>query len=130
MIVVDSSVWIDYFGGRNTRPVKVLERLVKSSLLIGDLIMTEVLQGFRREADFRRAQETFAAFEFRAMLGRDIAIAAAQNYRSLREKGVTPRNTIDTMIATFCVLNDHLLLHNDRDFDHFEKHLGLRVVTE
>src|ERR1700683_3440058 len=116
MIVVHSSVWIDYFGGRNTRPVEVLGGLVKSSLLIGDLVMTEVLQGFRKETDFRKAQQTLAAFEFRSMLGRDIAIAAAQNYRSLREKGVTPRNTIDTIIATFCVLNDHVLLHNDRDF--------------
>jgi predicted nucleic acid-binding protein len=130
MIVVDSSVWIDYFGGRNTRPVEVLGGLVKSSLLIGDLVMTEVLQGFRKETDFRKAQQTLAAFEFRSMLGRDIAIAAAQNYRSLREKGVTPRNTIDTIIATFCVLNDHVLLHNDRNFVPFEKYLGLRVVTE
>ena len=91
--------------------------------------MTEVLQGFRSEADLRKARELLAMFEFRTMLGREIAIAVAHNYRNLRQRGVTPRNTIDTIIATFCVVNNHQLLHNDRDFDLFEKHLGLQVVA-
>src|SRR5271165_5828841 len=116
MIVVDSSVWIDYFNERDTRAVQALERLSKSLLLIGDLVMTEVLQGFRLEAQFSRAEEFFASFAFDSMVGREIAIAAARNYRSLREKGVTPRKTIDTIIATFCVMKGHYLLHSDRDF--------------
>jgi hypothetical protein len=122
-------VWIDYFNGRDTRTVQALERLSESLLLVGDLIMAEVLQGFRIEADFRRAEEFFARFEFGTMVGREVAIAAARNHRSLRRRGVTPRNTIDTIIATFCVMYEHHLLHNDRDFEFFERHVGLRVLS-
>lgn len=98
-------------------------------VLVGDLIVIEVLQGFRTEGGFRKAQAVFANFEVSSMVGRDIAIAAAHNYRSLRQRGITPRSTIDTIIATFCLLNGHDLLHDDRDFDAFEKHLGLQVVV-
>lgn len=90
--------------------------------------MAEVLQGFASESDFRRAERIFAALEFRAMAGRAIAIAAARNHRALRARGVTPRSTIDTIIATFCIAERHDLLHCDRDFDPFERHLGLRVL--
>ena len=128
MIVVDSSVWIDYFNGRATFETDALERLAGAPLVIGDLIMAEVLQGFRREEDFRRAQRIFAALEFRPMVGREIALAAAQNHRALRGRGVTVRATIDTIIATFCIEHGHMLLHSDRDFDGFEHHLGLRVL--
>lgn len=129
MIVVDSSVWIDYFNGRRNQRVELLERLMDLPILVGDLIVIEVLQGFRRERDFMRAQQAFNVFEFRAMVSHEIALAAARNYRILREKGHTPRNTIDTIIATFCIVRDHELLHNDRDFEPFEKHLGLKVVA-
>ncbi len=129
MIVVDSSVWIDYFNGRPTSEADALSRLPTTQLVIGDLIMTEVLQGFASEADFLRCRRKFSPLlEFRPMGGHEIAIAAARNHRALRARGVTPRSTIDTVIATFCIVEDHDLLHCDRDFDPFERHLGLRVV--
>jgi predicted nucleic acid-binding protein len=128
MIVVDSSVWIDYFNGRPTAEADALSRLPPPQLVIGDLIMAEVLQGFASESDFRGVEAIFAAFEFRRMGGRAIAIAAAHNHRALRARGVTPRSTIDTIIATFCIAEGHNLLHCDRDFAPFERHLGLRVM--
>jgi predicted nucleic acid-binding protein len=128
MIVVDSSVWIDYFNGRPTPEADTLYQIPKAVLVIGDLIMTEVLQGFASESDFQGVAGTFAALQFRAMGGHEIAIAAARNHRALRSRGVTPRGTIDTIIATFCIAEGHDLLHCDRDFDPFERHLGLRVL--
>ncbi|MFZ0247293.1 type II toxin-antitoxin system VapC family toxin [Candidatus Binatus sp.] len=128
MIVVDSSVWIDYFNGRPTAEADALGRLPTPQLVVGDLIMTEVLQGFASEADFRGVERIFAALEFRRMLGHEIAIAAARNHRALRARGVTPRSTIDTIIATFCIAGGHDLLHCYHDFDPFERHLGLRVL--
>ncbi|MGD0671898.1 MAG: PIN domain nuclease [Candidatus Binatus sp.] len=128
MIIVDSSVWIDYFNGRPTAEADALGRIPTPQLVVGDLIMTEVLQGFASEVDFRGVQEVFAALEFRRMGGHEIAIAAARNHRALRARGVTPRGTIDTIIATFCIAGGHMLLHCDRDFDPFERHLGLRVL--
>jgi predicted nucleic acid-binding protein len=129
MIVVDSSVWIDYFNGRPTLEAEALDRLPTPQLVIGDLIMAEVLQGFRHESDIRRAEGIYAALEFRRMGGRAIAIAAARNHRALRDRGVTPRSSIGTIIATFCIAEGHHLLHCDRDFDPFERHLGLRVLS-
>ena len=129
MILVDSSVWIDYFNGVQSRETNLLDQLMGSrQLLVGDLILAEVLQGFRSELDVRRALKRFDAFELRDICGHEVAIAAARNYRLLRGKGVTVRTTIDTIIATFCLSEDHELLHCDRDFDPFQRHLGLRVV--
>jgi len=129
VILVDSSVWVDYFNGRPSPQTDRLDALLGSELLLtGDLILAEVLQGFRAERDFRRALGLFAALEFRAMVGREIAVAAARNHRALRARGVTVRKTIDTIIATFCIAQGHDLLHCDRDFDPFERHLGLRVA--
>ena len=128
MIVVDSSVWIDYLNGRPTAEADALSRLAPPQLVIGDLIMTEVLQGLASESDFQGVQRLFATFEFHSMGGHKIAIAAARNHRALRSRGVTPRSTIDTVIATFCIAEGHDLLHCDRDFDPFERHLGLRVL--
>ena len=128
MIVVDSSVWIDHFNGAINPSTQLLRGLSESDILVGDLVMAEVLQGFRRQTDFYATQEILSAFELRSMVGFEIAVEAARNYRSLRERGATPRNTIDTLIATFCIVNDHELLHSDRDFDLFEKHLALRVL--
>jgi predicted nucleic acid-binding protein len=127
--LVDTSVWVDYFNGRATPETNLLERLLGSErLLIGDLILAEVLQGFRSDLDFHKARRHFEALEFRSMVGREIAMAAARNYRTLRARGVTVRTTIDALIATFCLSEGHDLLHCDRDFDPFERYLGLRVV--
>jgi predicted nucleic acid-binding protein len=109
MIVVDTSVWIDHFNGRWTPEVAILDRLLGTeSLLIGDLILVEVLQGFRLEADFRRAQRLLGAFEFSPMVG--LRVASARNYRILRTLGVTVRKTIDVIIGTFCMLNGHAII--------------------
>ncbi len=129
MILVDSSVWIDYFNGVETRQTDRLDELLGSDLLLtGDIILAEVLQGFRNDGDFRRAKRALDALEFRAMLGRDVALKSATNTRALRAQGVTVRKTIDMLIATFCIENGHELLHADRDFDPIERHLGLRTV--
>jgi predicted nucleic acid-binding protein len=127
--LVDTSVWIDYFNGRVTAETDLLNRLFSAAgLFVGDLILAEVLQGFRSDLDFHRALRQFDTLECRPIAGRGIAIAAARNYRTLRAKGVTVRKTIDAIIATFCIVEGHELLHCDRDFDPFERHLGLRVV--
>jgi predicted nucleic acid-binding protein len=129
MIVVDTSVWIDYFNGRPTAAADLLDSLLaRERLAIGDLILAEVLQGFRSDLDFRRALDFLREFEFRTMLGREVAIDSARNYRRLRARGVSVRKTIDMMIGTFCIQNGHQLLHADRDFDPMERYLGLSVV--
>ncbi|OHB62665.1 MAG: twitching motility protein PilT [Planctomycetes bacterium RBG_13_60_9] len=130
MIVVDSSVWIDYFNGETTRETNLLDSLLgREPIVIGDLILTEVLQGFRDDKDFNRAKALLDSLLFRPMLGRDMAIKSARNYRILRNKGVTVRKTIDVMIATFCIETNLPLLHNDRDFDPMETHLKLATVA-
>jgi predicted nucleic acid-binding protein len=129
MIVVDTSVWIDYFNDRPTPEAAYLDSLlVREPLVIGDLILAEVLQGFRSDLDFRRALVLLSALEFQAMLGREVAVDSARNYRRLRARGVSVRKTIDVMIGTFCIKSGHQLLHADRDFDPMERYLGLRVV--
>jgi predicted nucleic acid-binding protein len=129
VILVDSSVWIAYFNGVGSAQTDRLDALLGTEpLLTGDLIFAEVLQGFRADSDFRAAQHVLDRLEFASMLGRDMALASAQNYRRLRAAGVTVRKTIDMMIGTFCIENGHALLHADRDFDAMEEHLGLRVV--
>jgi len=130
MIVVDSSVWIDYFNGKATRQTDLLNSLLgREPVVIGDLMLAEVLQGFRDDADFHRAKSLLDRLVFRPMLGKELAIKSAENYRYLRRKGVTVAKTIDVMIATFCVWSDLPLLHSDRDFQPMEKHLGLQVVV-
>lgn len=129
MIVVDSSVWIDYFNGAETRETGLLNRLLGNEpLMTGDLIVTEVLQGFRDDGDYRRAKWALDLQFFRPMVGREIALASARNYRRLRSKGISVRKTIDMLIATFCVENKCRLLHSDRDFDRIEKELGLSTL--
>lgn len=129
MIVVDTSVWIDYFNGNSSREVEILDGVLGNEPVVtGDIILAEVLQGFRRDADFRKALQLLSHLEFQEMLGRRNAIEAARNFRLLRRTGVTVRKTIDVMIATFCLVNGHALLHADRDFDAMERHLGLQVV--
>jgi predicted nucleic acid-binding protein len=129
MIVVDTSVWIDYFNGRSTPSTNLLDSLLaRERLAVGDLILAEVLQGFRSDLDFRRALEFLSAFEFQTMVGREVAIDSARNYRSLRARGISVRKTIDVMIGTFCIKSGHQLLHADRDFDPMERYLGLDVI--
>ena len=129
MILVDSSVWIDYFNGRTTAAVERLDQLLSvEQVAIGDLILTEVLQGFGSDTDFRVAERTLTSLDIVELGGREIAIQAAKNIRTLRRMGITVRKTIDTFIATRCIESRYELLHDDRDFDPFVKHLGLRVV--
>lgn len=129
MILVDSSVWIDYFNGRKTPQTDWLDSaLGKVPIVIGDLILTEVLQGFQSERDFRIARDLLLRIPFMPMGGKDLALESAGNYRLLRKKGVTVRKTIDVMIGTFCIYHRIALLHDDRDLDPMAKHLGLDVI--
>lgn len=129
MILVDSSVWIDYFNGVESRQTEFLDdHLGIEPFMTGDLILTEVLQGFRHDRDYRKAKAAMDTLIFAPMVGRDMAIASARNYRKLRSNGITVRKTIDVLIATFCIENAHHLLHADRDFDVMEEHLGLSTV--
>jgi predicted nucleic acid-binding protein len=128
MIVVDTSVWIDFFNGRPTREADVLNELLGERLIVvGDLTMAEVLSGFRADGDFRTARSLLESCEFRPMVGKEVAIEAAGNHRLLRKRGITVRKTIDVLIGTFCIVNRLPLLHVDRDFDPLEEHLGLAV---
>ena len=130
LILVDSSVWIDYFKGTITAQTEKLDKLLgHEPLAIGDLILTEVLQGFADERDFNEARKMLTSLMVVELGGQEIAIQAAKNFRALRNLGVTVRKTIDTVIATRCIESGYDLLHNDRDFDPFAKHLGLRVVA-
>lgn len=129
MILVDSSVWIDYFNGVITPQTDKLHDLLDSEpLAIGDLILTEVLQGFRDDRDFERARDVLTSLEVVDIAGWETAVQAAQHFRSLRKLGITVRKTVDSLIATRCIESGYRLLHRDRDFEPFEKHLGLRSV--
>jgi len=130
VILVDSSVWIDYFRGVASRQTDKLDDLLGSEpLAIGDLILTEVLQGFDGEREFNRALELLTSLVVVELGGRDIAIQAARNFRTLRHHGITVRKTIDTLIATRCIESGCDLLHSDSDFEPFATHLGLRAVA-
>ena len=131
MILVDSSVWIDYFKGALTVKTETLDRLLGNEpLAIGDLILTEVLQGFADETAFNDAKTMLTSLQVVDLGGLDIAIQAARNFRALRSLGVTVRKTIDTVIATRCIESGYSLLHDDRDFEPFVKHLGLREAVK
>ena len=127
MIVVDSSVWIDFFRGDTSPQTERLDALLSAEpLAVGDLILTEVLQGFSSEKDFNQAKKLLTSLDVITLGGADIAVQAARNYRALRTQGVTIRKTIDTIIATRCIEDDLPLLYSDRDFEPFVEHLGLR----
>jgi predicted nucleic acid-binding protein len=127
-LFVDSSVWIDYFNGVSTSETDYLDdTLGKRVIVVGDLILAEVLQGFRFQKDFEKARNALLSFPLIEVLGTDIAIKSAVNYRKLRTKGITIRKTIDCLIATRCIEDGLTLLHSDRDFDQFEQHLALKV---
>jgi predicted nucleic acid-binding protein len=129
MLVVDTSVWIDYFNGVKNPQTDFLDTVLGNTpIIIGDLILAEVLQGFRHDPDFEKVRRTLGKFMQVSMVTPALAVQSARNYRFLRQRGITVRKTIDSLIATYCIENDHQLLHNDSDFDGYEKHLGLRVV--
>lgn len=129
MILVDSSVWIDFFNGRNSRETELLALLLRRPILLtGDLILAEVLQGFREQRDMEEARHALLSLRYADMVGQEVALASAMNYRLLRRKGVTARKTVDVIIATFCIRNGHVLLHADRDFEPMTEHLGLRTA--
>jgi predicted nucleic acid-binding protein len=126
VILVDSSVWIDYFRGATTPQAEKLDALLGTEpVATGDLILTEVLQGFVSDRDFNQARKLLDSLEIIDLGGRSIAIQAARNFRVLRGLGVTVRKTIDTIIATRCIESRLTLLYSDRDFDPFVTHLGL-----
>jgi len=129
MILVDSSVWIDYFNGNQTYQTDWLDSsLGNSPIVIGNLILTEVLQGFQNDKDFKIAKDLLLRIPFLSMGEQSLALESAMNYRLLRRKGVTVRKTIDVIIGTFCMQNQLTLLHCDRDFDPMVKYLGLKII--
>jgi hypothetical protein len=127
MILVDSSVWIAYFNGVATPETDKLDLLLgQEPLGLGDLILTEVLQGFRLDKDYKTARRLLMSLTIFSLLGERMAIKSADNFRVLRRKGITIRKTADVIIATFCIENNYPLLHSDKDFEPFYKHLNLR----
>lgn len=127
MILVDSSVWIDYFRGTSAPETETLDSLLGTEpIATGDLILTEVLQGFVSDQDFNQAKKLLTSLVIVDLAGQTIAVQAAKNFRVLRAHGITVRKTIDTVIATRCIENRLPLLYSDRDFDPFVEHLGLR----
>ena len=129
MILVDSSVWVDYLRGNETKQVARLDSLLGvEPLAVGDLILAEVLQGTITERDFKEVMRLMGSLDVVQLGGYAVAVQAARNFRALREKGITVRKTIDCIIATRCIMDGMTLLHSDRDFDPFVAHLGLRSV--
>jgi predicted nucleic acid-binding protein len=131
VIVVDSSVWIALLRDSDNPAVRRLRDIVETAddrILVGDLILLEVLQGARDEANAGRIERGLRRFPVAPMLGDSCAVEAPRNYRLPRSRGITVRKTIDMIIGTFCLMGEHTLLHDDRDFDPMAVHLGLRIV--
>jgi predicted nucleic acid-binding protein len=129
LILVDTSVWIDQFRGAQTAQTSKLEKaLAREPILIGDLILLEILQGARDERHASRIEREMRRFTILPLLDDSLAVQAAQNFRKLRRVGVTIRKTADLIIGTFCIEYGHVLLHDDRDFEPMERHLGLKVA--
>ena len=129
MIIVDTTVWIDYLRGTQNPEVQWLDsEMSRQRLALTDIILCEVLQGIPDDHSFNRVQRDLLQFEIFATGGTEFALAAAQNFRALRQRGHTVRKTVDCLIATFCIIEGHSLLHKDRDFDPFEQFLGLSVL--
>jgi predicted nucleic acid-binding protein len=129
VLVVDSSVWIDYFNDASHASVELLDQLLDHGevrLVVPDLVLYEVLRGFRHEHDFHEARRLMESLDIESTAGAELALAAAQHYRSLRTQGITVRNGIDVLVAAFCIENDYALLHRGRDFSAFETLRGLR----
>ncbi|NNK97683.1 MAG: PIN domain nuclease [Xanthomonadales bacterium] len=130
MIFVDSSVWVDYFNGRQSAETDYLDSLLgREPIAIGDLVLIEVLQGFKKDKDYKTARELLTSLTVFTLGGQKIAIKSADNFRLLRKRGVTVRKTIDVLIATFCIEKNLPLLHSDKDFELFHSHLKLRTCS-
>lgn len=128
-ILIDSSVWIDFFRGAPLPAALFLRDTIGTRpYIVGDLMLAEVLQGFRYRSDFERARHAMLQLPVVALVSRELALLSATNYRLLRSRGITIRSTIDCLIATFCITNEITLLHADRNFSPFEEHLGLSVL--
>jgi len=126
LIVVDSSVWIDFLNGRNAPHVRRLRAVLGTDeVILGDLMLCEVLQGLGSERAAREVEALLLRFEIVPMAGKEIAVIAARNFRSLRKRGITVRKTIDLLIGAWCIENRRPLLHNDSDFRPMARHLGL-----
>jgi predicted nucleic acid-binding protein len=129
MIIVDTSVWIDALRGTpNPHTLWLFKTIGKEEIGLTSLILAEVLQGIDADSEFRKTRQQLLDLTVYQELTTEIAVRSAENFRQLRSRGITVRKTIDCMIATFCIEEDHQLLHRDRDFHAFEKHLGLRVL--
>lgn len=129
MILVDTSVWIDYFNGVNHQQTEKLDGLLSTDVIVvGDLIIAELLQGFKNDKDFQIVQSLLANLEQVNLCNSELAIKSAQNYRFLRKQGITVRKTIDCIIATFCIEHEMPLLFSDRDFEPFVSCLNLRKL--
>lgn len=127
MLMADSSVWIDFFNGRPTASTEALKNaLGTEEVVLGDLILMEVLQGFKKDADYKKAQQLLGMFPVVPLVGQTIALQGAMNFRKLRKKGITVRKTIDVIIATHCITHSIALLYSDRDFDVMVRYLGLK----
>ena len=130
MLVVDSSVWVDFFNDADNPAAELLDQLLDHGevrLVVPDLVLFEVLRGFRHEREYRQARLLMETLSIEAAGGTEVALSAAQHYRSLRAQGITVRSPIDVLVAAFCIENDYALLHRDRDFDAFEELRGLRA---
>jgi predicted nucleic acid-binding protein len=129
MTIVDSSVWIDYIADRTTVQTLWLKpQVAVGTLGLTDLILYELLQGVRGNVEFELLRDRMAAFELLPTMSPGLEVKAADNYRKLRQRGITIRSSVDCLVATFCIEGNHRLLHNDRDFDPFEQYLGLEVI--
>lgn len=128
MILVDTSVWIDYFNGIKNRQTNGLDTILsEQSVLIGDIILTEILQGFDSDTDFKKAKKALYHLDCVPLGDKSLAIKAASNFRFLRSKGVTIRKTVDMLIGSWCIEHEVELLHNDKDFDQIAVHLPLEI---
>lgn len=131
MILVDSSVWIQYFNGEVNPQTDYLDEILGVEPVgIGDLILLEVLQGFRSDLGYEKAKSLLMDLPVFEMLGKDQAVRTAENYRHLRKMGITVRKTIDTIIASYCISRGFPLLFTDRDFEPFVKYLDLKVAHD
>jgi hypothetical protein len=129
LIVVDSSVWIDFFNGKATpQALRLRELMGVEPLALGDLMLCELLQGARSDQHARALEKELRKFDIHPMLDDGLAVIAARSYRGLRDMGITVRKTVDLLIGTYCIENGCHLLHSDRDFDPMRQHLGLKVV--
>jgi len=128
MILVDTSVWIDYFNGVSTKQTEILDRVLsKETVLIGDIILTEILQGFDRDNEFRLARQALDPLDCVHLGGKTLAVKAASDFRFLRSKGVTIRKTVDMLIGSWCIEHDVALLHHDKVFDQMATQLPLQI---